>query len=210
MSKSKKFRIYKRSESIVFRKTKEAFGGLSNMAPGFPIKIGEIEIGTSEALYQACRFPHSEDIQRMIIEQKSPMTAKMKSKPFRIETRKDWDLVRIDVMRWCLRVKLACNLESFKKLLLSTDEKPIVEDSRRDNFWGAVPNGDEILEGENILGRLLMELRQRIHDNGIEELKRVDPLLINNFKLYNSDIPTILAPNKPSKIISKPKQLNLF
>ena len=69
MSKSKKFRIYKRSESIVFRKTKEAFGGLSNMAPGFPIKIGEIEIGTSEALYQACRFPHSEDIQRMIIEQ---------------------------------------------------------------------------------------------------------------------------------------------
>ena len=81
MDSETNFRIYRRAECIVFRKTKEPFGGLSNMASGYPIKIGGFRILTSEALYQACRFPHMREVQRLIIGQRSPMTAKMKSKP---------------------------------------------------------------------------------------------------------------------------------
>jgi hypothetical protein len=33
------FRTYHRKDIIVFRKTNEKFGGLSNMAPGYPINI---------------------------------------------------------------------------------------------------------------------------------------------------------------------------
>ena len=74
-------RTYSRKESVVFRKTNEPFGGLSNMAGGYPIRVNGVRILTSEALYQACRFPHLPDVQKLIIGQISPMTAKMRSKP---------------------------------------------------------------------------------------------------------------------------------
>jgi len=79
-------REYKANEVVWFRKTKEAYGGLSNMCSGYPLRINGHKILTSEAIYQACRFPNLPDVQQLIIEQKSPMTAKMKSKPHRIHT----------------------------------------------------------------------------------------------------------------------------
>src|SRR5690606_2680418 len=94
---------YYPAESAVFLKTNERFGGLSNMAPGFPIVLNGVRIRTSEALFQACRFPRRPDVQRQIIDDPSPMTAKMRSKPFRSDTRPDWDAVRGKILRWCLR-----------------------------------------------------------------------------------------------------------
>ena len=52
-----RIREYDRAKSAVFRKTKERFGALSNMAGGFPLHVNGVKIRTSEALYQACRFP---------------------------------------------------------------------------------------------------------------------------------------------------------
>lgn len=99
---------YVRAKSVVFLKTKEKYGGLSNMRAGFPLRVNGIEIRTSEALYQVCRFPDHPEVQRLIIEQNSPMAAKNVSKPHRAEKcRPDWDEVMVEVMRWCLRVKLA-------------------------------------------------------------------------------------------------------
>lgn len=46
-------------------------------------------------------------------------------------------------------------------LLLSTADKQIVEISRKDPFWGAVPVGPDNLVGQNVLGKLLMELREK-------------------------------------------------
>jgi hypothetical protein len=48
---------YLANDSITFKKTKDPFGGLSNMAAGYLIKINRVPILTTEALYQACRFP---------------------------------------------------------------------------------------------------------------------------------------------------------
>lgn len=212
MATNKKTRTYKRLDSVVFRKTGEKFGGLSNMAPGFSLQIGDIRVRTSEALYQACRFPYSDEIQKMIISQKSPMTAKMKSKPFRSQTRPDWDQVRVTVMRWCLRVKIACNWVKFRNLLLSTGEKHIVEDSRRDRFWGAVANDEDYLEGENVLGRLLMEIREELKSENSKNLEIVNPPSINDFLLFNSPLPIIYAEKeiKEKETATAPKQLNLF
>ncbi|WP_432776547.1 NADAR family protein [Brevibacillus gelatini] len=184
-------RVYKRSEAIVFRKTKEEFGGLSNMASGFPIKIGKISIYSSEALYQACRYPDNPEIQRKIISEKSPMTAKMKSKAFREYSRKDWDDIRIQVMRWCIRVKLLQNWQSFSILLLSTKNLPIVEESKRDAFWGAIPHSNELLVGTNALGRLLMELRSEMISYWEEGLYTLKPPKIDNFKLLDEYVPGI-------------------
>lgn len=181
-------RSYSRMDAVVFRKTNESFGGLSNMAAGFPLSVNGIRIPTSEALYQACRFPHEPEIQRLIIQQASPMTAKMKSRPYRHATRSDWDDVRVKIMRWCLRVKLAQNWPKFSDLLLSTGDRPIVEESRKDDFWGAKSADEDTLVGMNVLGRLLMELREELGGPDAERLRRVEPLPIPEFSLYGEPI----------------------
>jgi putative DNA methylase len=187
-SATTELREYKRSEVVCFRKTNETFGGLSNMAPGFPLRIHGTLVFTSEALYQACRFPHMPDVQREIISQSSPMTAKMKSKPYRKESRADWDAVRVKVMRWCLRVKLAQHPEKFGELLRATDGKAIVEESLRDDFWGAKPQPGDQLIGQNVLGRLMMELRQWMAEHSRSEWLRVDPPAIGDFRLLGREI----------------------
>ncbi|HYC36289.1 MAG TPA: NADAR domain-containing protein [Usitatibacter sp.] len=189
MSSSDQVRTYSRSESVVFLKTDEPFGGLSNMAGGYPIRVNGIRILTSEALYQACRFPYLPDVQRMIIGENSPMTAKMRSKPHRKDSRRDWDHVRVRIMRWCLRMKLASNWSAFSELLLRTGDRPIVEQSRKDDFWGAKPVGDgSTLVGMNVLGRLLMELREQVKEHGRDAFLRVELPGIPDFQLLGRPI----------------------
>lgn len=186
-------RIYDREESAVFLKTNEEFGGLSNMAGGYPLVVNGIRIFTSEALYQACRFPHMPEVQQLIIAQASPMTAKMKSKPYRGNSRPDWNQVRVKVMRWCLRVKLAQNWTQFSELLLATGDRPIVEASRRDEFWGARPVDDRTLMGMNVLGRLLMELREEVRNGVCTAPMRVEPLPIPDFLLKGQPVQPVIG-----------------
>ncbi|WAS05948.1 NADAR family protein [Gloeomargaritales cyanobacterium VI4D9] len=157
-------------------------------ASGYPLNVNGGEILTSEALYQACRFPHLPNIQQQIIAERSPMTAKMKTKPYRDQSRPDWDKVRIEVMRWCLQVKLIQNWDKFSALLLATDERPIVEDSHKDDFWGAKPRDDDTLIGINALGHLLMELREQIKKEEITSQTIVYPPDIGDFLLYGQPI----------------------
>jgi ribA/ribD-fused uncharacterized protein len=172
-------RTYKRSECIVFHKTKEAFGALSNMAPGFPILINNHHILTSEALYQACRFPNNPEAQELIISQTSPMTAKMRAKPLKEQTRADWMKVRVRIMRWCLNAKLLQNYSTFSKILIDTQDRSIVEHSSKDRFWGALPTGEDTLVGANVLGRLLMELRNSVQDGSFNTELLCPPEVIN-------------------------------
>lgn len=203
-------RIYKRNESIVFRKTKEEFGGLSNMAAGFPIKIFNVIILSSEALYQACRYPNDPEIQMKIISERSPMTAKMKSKAFRSHCRMDWDDVRIQVMRWCIRVKLFQNWRNFSELIFSTGNFPIVEESKKDAFWGAQPSDKNLLVGVNALGRLLMELRLEIRAFNEGDVYTLKPPNISNFKFLGNDIPEIsFKINRTEKVDTVPKETNI-
>lgn len=191
MSKTQ-IRSYQTKDVVRFRKTAEEFGGLSNMAPGFPVVLLGYQIRTSEALYQTCRFPHMPDVQQMILNERSPMTAKMRSKPYREVSRPDWDDVRVKVMKWCLRVKLIYNWRKFSELLLSTGDRPIVEDSRKDSYWGAMPQDDDTLNGQNVLGRLLMDLRKKLVDEP-ETLRICRPLQIPNFCLLGEPIPTVMS-----------------
>lgn len=214
-------RIYHRSECITFLKTREQFGGLSNMAGGYPLVVNNISIFTSEALYQTCRFPHKSEVQKLIISQKSPMTAKMKSKPYRNESRSDWDEVRVQVMWWCLRVKLVQHWEKFGELLLSTGNEFIVEESHRDQFWGAKPIDSEVLVGFNVLGQLLTHLRERLKSPGAEKLKSVFPLSLPQFLLMDKPVEPIRTKDyevarsdaifidQPAKEQSLPKERNV-
>ena len=186
--KNSRIREYDLAKSAVFLKTKERFGALSNMAGGFPLPVNGVKIRTSEALYQACRFPRRPEIQDRIIAERSPMAAKMKSKPYRQNSRSDWDSVRVKIMRWCLRVKLIQNWNKFRDALLETGDLPIVELSRRDDFWGAKLMHDKTLVGVNALGRLLMELREQIKKEPSDFFLYVEPLPIPDFLLRDRQI----------------------
>lgn len=186
-------KTYNLNDVCSFRKTKELFGGLSNMASGFPLVVNDVHILTVEALYQACRFPHLPDVQKQIIAERSPMSAKMKSKTYREYSRSDFDDKKVDIMRWCLRLKLAQNFDSFGLILESTEDRDIVENSFKDNFWGAIPSKDEpnLLMGANVLGRLLKQLRKQYLENKTEDpakLLYVEPLKISGFLLYGEPI----------------------
>jgi len=189
-------KTYSLQDICAFKKTKELFGGLSNMASGFPLVVNGKHILTSEALYQACRFPHLPEVQKEIIAERSPMSAKMKSKPHRINSRPDFEEKKVDIMRWCLRAKFAQNFFSFAQLLESTDDKDIVENSHKDRFWGAMPEKDNetSLTGANVLGRLLKQLRKEYNDykfTNLSKLLYVEPLKISNFVLFDEPIQAI-------------------
>jgi len=182
-----------RNQCAVFKKTNEVFGGLSNMAGGYPLVVDGPFYFTSEHLYQCFRFPDCLEAQEKIMAPKSPMGAKMAGKPYRDQhCRKDWHNVRVDVMRFCLRVKLAQHQGTFGTLLLSTGKKPIVEESHKTDFWAAKASDDgSQLVGENNLGILLVELRGEFRALKPSDPYVVKPLPIANFTLMGKPVPVV-------------------
>jgi type I restriction enzyme S subunit len=161
------------------------------MSSDFPLCVNKEIIWSSEALYQACRYPEQPEVQKIIVSEKSPMTAKMKARHYLEASRADWEVVRIRIMRWCLRVKLVQNWSRFGTLLLSTEHRPIVEESTRDAFWAAKQVKPGEFVGVNALGRLLMELREELRSETRNRLGVVEPPKIKNFKLFGSAVGTI-------------------
>lgn len=183
-------RIYNPKEAIVFRKTTEKFGGLSNMASGYSLYINEVVIPSAEHLYQAMRYPHSPQIQFEIINQDNAMLAKKISNKYKDKfSRPDWAKVQTKIMRWVLEIKLSQNWNKFSEILKQTHNLPIVEYSLDDKIWGAKPDGDNLV-GINALGRLLMQLRENyvLNDN---RLYCVNPPDVAALLLYNQKIETI-------------------
>ena len=73
-----------------------------------------------------------------------------------VKLRKDWDLVKVNVMEMLLRQKFA--RPALREQLLSTKDSILIEGNNHgDTFWGVCKG-----TGENYLGRLLMKIRQEI------------------------------------------------
>ena len=90
-------------------------------------------------------------------------------------------------MAWALRVKLAQNQDAFGDLLRSTGDRPIIESSARGDFWGAIPTDDGRLRGENVLGRLLSELRRKWIE-APEAMQVVDPPELPDWRLLDKPV----------------------
>ena len=116
----------------------------------------------------------------------------MISKKYRKEfTREDFDEIKVELMYWCLKVKLCSHPLLFGGLLDRTGDKEIVEISNSDRFWGCVreKENENMVKGENVLGKLLMDLRNYYRENkGKMCLLKVSPLEINDFKLMDEKI----------------------
>jgi len=188
-------------DCVVFFKVGEEWGGLSNMSNDYPLSVNGLRVCSSEALYQACRFPHRPDWQREVLDAPHAMRAKMAAKKGgrrKDHSRPDWDEIQVEVMRWCLYVKLARHFDRFGGLLRRSAPRPVVERSRSDRFWGAVREPDEVLRGRNRLGRLLMELRDELLacDLAGQEgrLLRVEPPQVPGFFLLGRAVEAVEVP----------------
>ena len=82
-------RVYDPLESAVFQRNRDRHGILSNMYP-VKIVVNGSEFNSSEALYQACRFPNNPDIQTAIMREKNAMAAKISAHKSVQLSRSDW------------------------------------------------------------------------------------------------------------------------
>lgn len=148
-------------QEISFTKVALPYGWLGNMSPHAVI-YGDKQWRTTEALFQALRF-NDEKIIEEIRAESSPMSAKMKAKSHKekmiITPGSDID---INNMRIVLQTKIDQHPQ-LEKELIATGNATIIEDcsSRRPSIWGAQHiNG--IWVGDNLLGKLWMELRDSL------------------------------------------------
>ena len=95
-----------------------------------------------------------------------------------VKLRDDWQYARLEVMYELLEDKF-CHNEGLRQALKDTGDRWIQEDNDwGDTFWG-VCNGI----GENMLGKMIMEIRQNIQDCD-REVKKVIVAGSRNFNNY--------------------------
>ena len=151
---------------IAFTGVRKPFGWCSNMSP-HPIVVDGAVWKTAEALFQALRF-NDHAIQEEIRRERSPMSAKWIANAA-LKAHKEAVVVvprsedDIDNMRIVLAFKFRQHAD-IRRELRATGDAIIVEDTtRRANesglYWGARQLADGTWEGNNQLGKLLMELR---------------------------------------------------
>ena len=113
----------------------------------------EIEYNSTEAFYQAHKS--TDRNYRSMQQTLSPSQSKKAGRA--IVLREDWEAIKVDVMRDAIRQKFTRN-EDLKHKLLCTGDLYLEETNWwHDTFWG-VCNG----KGQNVLGNLLMELREEM------------------------------------------------
>jgi ribA/ribD-fused uncharacterized protein len=146
------------SHVIRFYSVGDEYGEFSNFAP-YPITLGKKRWPTTEHYFQAQKF---EDVghREAIRTANSPMIAARMGRDRKKKLRRDWESVKVGVMREAVAAKFDQH-EHLRELLLSTGEAKLVEHTERDDYWGDGGDGS----GKNMLGRILMEVREKLRKN---------------------------------------------
>jgi ribA/ribD-fused uncharacterized protein len=144
---------------INFYRVSDEFGCFSNFAP-FPVRMDGKLWPTSEHYFQAQKFDEVEHRER-IRQTKSPLIAARMGRDRKKPLRRDWESVKVAVMREVVRAKFSQH-DDIRQVLLSTGDAKIVEHTENDSYWGDGGDGS----GKNMLGRILMEIREELSCHG--------------------------------------------
>lgn len=130
---------------------------LSNFWP-CPVEFQGVMYPTVEHAYQAAKTLDPK--QRLDI-QRIPRPGDAKRHGRSVTLREDWEQVKVGIMKYLLREKFnnpAGRNSDMKALLISTGDAMLIEGNHwGDIFWGVCRG-----KGENVLGRLLMEIREEV------------------------------------------------
>ena len=156
---------YPAEKTVAFSKVAEEWGVFGNFAPT-PILVDCVCFDCAEKLFQVMKFADTQS-RRIIYAQKGQPIKMMAKHQEKVgEVRKDWGRVFIDAMKFCLMQKYRQS-ESFRNELERSKGLFIVEreaNPRRPAgaYSAKLSDDGKTWTGPNIMGRLLMELR----DNG--------------------------------------------
>lgn len=131
---------------------------LSNMFPA-EFVFNNVKWHCSEHMYQAAKACTKEDI-LAIIAAKDGYEAKKIAKA--INPRHDWEATKVAIMRIAVREKFRQNQDLFDKLAHTAGIDLVEGNNWHDNFWGDCTCVSCRVTGENMLGIILMELRDQI------------------------------------------------
>lgn len=140
---------------IRFYSVNGEYGELSNFAP-YPITLRGKRWPTTEHFFQAQKFEDERD-REAVRRASTPALAASMGRDRKRKLRRDWESVKVSIMREALEAKFRQHLD-LAALLLATGEAKLVEQTENDDFWGDGGDGS----GRNELGRLLMALRERL------------------------------------------------
>ena len=115
-----------------------------------PVEYDGIRFQNNEAAFQAMKTLNP-DIKKTFAGMDSSQAKKAGRK---VELRKDWESVKVDIMRDIVFAKFSQNPELKEKLLATGDAYLEEGNTWGDRIWGTV-NG----KGANLLGQILMDTR---------------------------------------------------
>jgi ribA/ribD-fused uncharacterized protein len=140
-------------ETIRFYSVQGAYGEFSNFA-AFPFTLKGKRWPTSEHYFQAQKFvdaAQQEELRRA----NSPMIAARLGRDRKRPLRRDWESVKVGVMRQAVEAKFRQHPQ-LQSLLLGTEDALLVEHTENDSYWGDGGDGS----GKNMLGHILMDVRE--------------------------------------------------
>jgi N-glycosidase YbiA len=143
---------------IYFYKINNPYGCFSNFSP-HAIDLDGENWATVEHYYQAQKFVGTkfEDLIVQIQTAPTPEIATQIGRNPAHQPHCDWEHRKRDVMYRAVWQKFRTHL-SIQQILIETGNAEIIEDSPVDYFWGCGIEGN----GTNHLGRILMEVRDRL------------------------------------------------
>ena len=170
---------YPAEQCVCIRKVADEWGILGNFAHA-RIIINKVVFKNSEQLFQLMKFTDEEPVKAVYLAANPKYTAKHWEKTHR---RSDWGSIIVDAMKFCLSKKYEQS-EEFRSSLSQTKGLFIVEDQssfpkKTADTWGVKQIGDNYV-GPNLLGRLLMELRDGhltyiLPDNALKFTEYLNP-----------------------------------
>ncbi|WP_414514099.1 NADAR family protein [Nostoc sp. PCC 9305] len=154
--------------TIYFYSTREEYGCFSNFSShGF--ELDGLYWSTSEHYFQAQKFVgtfHVEQIRLVKTPKDAARMGRERTRPLR----QDWEQVKDDIMRQAVLCKFQTHRD-IRDILLSTENAEIVENSPIDFYWGCGADGS----GKNMLGNILMEVRNILHDRHSTDIDNKTP-----------------------------------
>lgn len=142
-------------EKIFFYSRDEKYGWLSNFHRSLQA-VDSVFYPTNEHYYQSMKTDDP-DLKRWIASAPTPFLAMKAGRSLREgkELVSHWENIKVEVMLKGLRAKF--NSPKLREMLLATGNSILMEESQVDMFWGCY--------GENMLGKLLMQVRSEIREN---------------------------------------------